>query len=832
MKRIFYLFVAAIVFFACSKDSVETLPGRVAGSVSDKTTGEPVATVNVSLSPGGQSTVTGNDGTFSFEELNEGTYAVAIRKEGYLSNDGKFIVQQGKQTPVHLLIERIPAVVTTDPKEIDFGSDASVNTLSFKIVNSGYEDLSWEIEYNCPWIQVVKPKSGTLKFGKTETIVVVIDRDLLDAGENKTVLVVRSSNGSSQVEVKAVGAERVLPVLNTLEVTDIAPTSAILHGKIVVVGVPVYIERGFVYDTLPMPTLENTLKQLTAPVTDSSAYSCHLEGLTLGATYYVRAYAKNNKGVAYASNEVSFQPSVASPQVSIQEATDIKVSDGTAVLHGTIVRVGEPAYTERGFVYGTISNPTVENTKVVVTGSGTGAFSAFIAKLSLNQTYYARAYAINEAGVVYSSSEISFTTQVTLPEVSVQEATDVDIIYGRAVLHGTVINTGNPCYIEKGFVYSTEMNPTVGDKKVVVKGTTSGSFKTNISALAPEQVFYVRAYAVSVAGTVYSSACTKISTKQVLPGVIVQEATNLNVSAGTAVLHGKIVNVGDPAYTERGFVYGTISNPTVNNKKVQVTGNGTGTFSIAISGLLYDQTYYVRAYAINNVGVSYSLSEIQVSMKPVPPLIQTLEATNINLNAGTATLNGAIVKDGIPAYSEKGFVYGTTKNPTLDNPDNLKVVVQGSGVGEFSTKISQLTGSEDIYFRAYATNQAGTVYGESMKIPMQYVVIKAANLAVQRVNLEEMTWTSAMSMCENSTVAGYSDWRLPTEDELMVLYSNREIIGGFSENIYWSSSYHRIMEWFYIHVLDFEDGQLYQTTKATDLNAELLNARCVRTLDE
>lgn len=67
MKRIFYLFFVAVAFFACSKDSVETLPGRIAGSVSDKTTGEPVATVNVSLSPGGQSTVTGNDGTFSFE---------------------------------------------------------------------------------------------------------------------------------------------------------------------------------------------------------------------------------------------------------------------------------------------------------------------------------------------------------------------------------------------------------------------------------------------------------------------------------------------------------------------------------------------------------------------------------------------------------------------------------------------------------------------------------------------------------------------------------------------------------------------------------------------
>ncbi len=830
MKQIFVLLGLFFVCLACSEERIEPSLGGIAGSVSDKTTGESVATVNVSLSPGGASTVTGSDGTFAFRELDAGTYTVAIRKEGYLANDGTFSVTQGKQTSAHLLIERIPAVVTTDLKELDFGNDASVNTLSFKIVNSGYEDLAWEIEQNCPWIQEVKPKSGTLGYGKTGTIVVVIDRNLLDAGENKTVLVVKSTNGSSQVEVKAVGEERVLPVLNTLEVTDFMRSSATLNGEILNAGIPAYTERGFVYNTEPMPTLENALKQLTAPVTDSAVYSCRIEGLTMGTTYYVRAYAKNSNGVSYASNEVSFVAKNMSLQVSVQEATGVSVSAGTAVLHGTIVSVGTPAYTERGFVYNTISNPTVEDTKVLVAGNGTGAFSAAISGLSLNQVYYVRAYAINKSGVVYSSSEISFTTQTTLPQVSVQNATNIKVSDGTAVLHGAVVSVGDPAYTERGFVYSTISNPTVEDTKVLVAGSGTGAFSAAISELSHDQTYYVRAYAINKAGVVYSSSEISFTMKTTLPQVSIQEATEVNLYTGTAVLHGKILNVGVPAYTERGFVYNTISNPTVENTKVLVAGNGTGAFSAAISKLSYGQTYYVRAYAINKAGVSYSSSEIQVSMKPTLPLLQTLEATNINLNARTATLNGTIIKNGLPAYTEKGFVYGTIKNPTLDNSTIFKVVVQGNEVGEFSAKISQLRGNEDIYFRAYVINQAGTVYGESMKIPMQYMAIKAGNLAVQRGDLEEMTWTSAMSMCENSTVAGYSDWRLPTEDELMMLYANREIIGGFSESIYWSSDYHRIMERFYIHVLNFEDGQLYQTTNETDLNSELLNARCVRTL--
>ncbi len=525
MKRIFYLFFVAVAFFACSKDSVEILPGGITGSVSDKTTGEPVATVNVSLSPGGQSTVTGSDGTFGFAELDAGTYTVAIRKEGYLANEGKFSVVQGKQMPAHLLIERIPAVVTTDPTIVDFGSDASVNTLSFKIVNSSYEDLAWEIEHNCPWVQEVKPKSGTLEYGKTGTIVVVIDRDLLDAGENKTILVVKSSDGSSQVEVKAVGAERKLPALNTLVVTEIAPTSATLQGEIIEIGIPAYTERGFVYNTEPMPTLENTLKPLTAPVTDSAIYFCRLEGLTFGNTYYVRAYAKNNKGIAYATNEVSFTTKAASPEVSIQLATDVDVVNGFAVLHGSIDKAGEPAYMERGFVYALQTTPTVEDSKIEVAGMGIGEFMANLSNLILDKIYYVRAYAVHEGGVVYSDSSITVSTHAVLPQVTTQELLDVGIAAGTATLRGTIVSAGIPAYTERGFVYSTTNNPTIYDNKIVANGTeVETSFSVYTDELPKGKDYFVRAYAINRGGVVYG---TEVSTEwMALPaeGIGVQKA--------------------------------------------------------------------------------------------------------------------------------------------------------------------------------------------------------------------------------------------------------------------------------------------------------------------
>ena len=142
MKRLIYIMLAGLLFMACADDiNEEVTIGKISGVVSDKTTGEPVATVSAVLSPGGNSTVTGSDGSFEFVDLAPGEYTVNINKEGYKGNNKTVTVVAGQTTQAHLLIERIPAVITANRTELDFGKDYGVNTLSFNIVNNNYEKL-------------------------------------------------------------------------------------------------------------------------------------------------------------------------------------------------------------------------------------------------------------------------------------------------------------------------------------------------------------------------------------------------------------------------------------------------------------------------------------------------------------------------------------------------------------------------------------------------------------------------------------------------------------------------------------------------------------------
>lgn len=71
--------------------------------------------------------------------------------------------------------------------------------------------------------------------------------------------------------------------------------------------------------------------------------------------------------------------------------------------------------------------------------------------------------------------------------------------------------------------------------------------------------------------------------------------------------YGTVVSDGGNPVSVRGFCFNTQPNPDTTHSVVN-SGSGNGNFSATLSGLASNQTYYVRAYALNGVGVAYGNS--------------------------------------------------------------------------------------------------------------------------------------------------------------------------------------------------------------------------------
>ena len=235
--------------------------------------------------------------------------------------------------------------------------------------------------------------------------------------------------------------------------------------------------------------------------------------------------------------------------------------------------------------------------------------------------------------------------------------------------------------------------------------------------------------------------------------------------------------------------------------------------------------------------------------------VKTLKASEIT--GQSAVLNGNVKigykgKNTNPQIVRRGFMWGTSSditNNTVFNPIN--------GEGSFNCEIRALLPNTKYFVRAYSIIEYlenkydgyskpeitfygntiefitkdgdGTEESETIDVPpdAEYVDLDIAGIGVQKKDVGKGTQSAVSNMCNNSILGNFNDWRLPTLDELYVLYNERNTIGGFSAERYWSSNYINYNSDLYYRYVDFSNGESPTTITAI---TESYKARCVRTL--
>jgi hypothetical protein len=143
------------------------------------------------------------------------------------------------------------------------------------------------------------------------------------------------------------------------------------------------------------------------------------------------------------------------------------------------------------------------------------------------------------------------------------------------------------------------------------------------------------------------------------------------------------ISIGTLEYNSSGTISGTIPEDIVygTNYKVRITGNSPQT-----------------------TGVTFETPITIISL----PVLTT--ATPANILSTSAKSGGDITSNGGSDVTARGVCWNSTGNPTLD--DNTNFTIDGDGTGSFKSTITDLVKNKKYYIRAYATNAAGTGYGE------------------------------------------------------------------------------------------------------------------------
>jgi hypothetical protein len=143
---------------------------------------------------------------------------------------------------------------------------------------------------------------------------------------------------------------------------------------------------------------------------------------------------------------------------------------------------------------------------------------------------------------------------------------------------------------------------------------------------------------------------------------------------------------------------------TSNFTEIGITDQNIVSFSDKT--VTINTNYIYRIYSYNNVGKSIQYSNESNIQHINIPTISTKNITDISGNSSKT--GGTITSDGGSSITSRGIVWDTKSNPTIVLTTKT---TDSIGIGEFKSSISGLMTNTKYFVRAYATNLAGTSYG-------------------------------------------------------------------------------------------------------------------------
>ena len=508
-------------------------------------------------------------------------------------------------------------------------------------------------------------------------------------------------NLNGMLNTVLVAAAESTATVQTLVADGLTASLAILRGEVTDDGNQDLLAWGFKFGTttdltdsiqVPFGAYQSFLDTSEQ---DTGAFAFEKAGLDRYTTYYYAAWAANENGVAHGDTLSFMTPPELASGLTLSTSSITSTSASLALSVGD---AGGQGPDDVGFYWGeedfTLDGFTGDS---LASDSATGlAHTAGLSGLTRKTTYYFNAYADNLAGRAWAGSNLSFTT---LAEVATFDTLYYDLSVDS--VYAMLSDNGGAAPSLSRFYYATtdENAELVVDS---VEGQINGlalSAALPGAQLLPSQNYTLSAVADNEAGRATSGDATAYTPVVVTTG---DEVTNQSDSTGT--LHASFA-YGNRVPSAVGFMWGLYPD-LAQATDAPVTLAADSTIQLDLENLMADSTYYYAAYADNGL-MQFGDTMSFVAMTITAPIV-TSTATEWVASTRT-TVGGLVESDGGVEVTGFGFVWGSDASLA-----DATEVVGNSAVAGFSKALIGLDPETTYYFSAYATNEVGTGYGDTL----------------------------------------------------------------------------------------------------------------------
>jgi uncharacterized protein (TIGR02145 family) len=397
------------------------------------------------------------------------------------------------------------------------------------------------------------------------------------------------------------------------------------------------------------------------------------------------------------------------PDVTTMPATNIGLT--TATYSGEVTLQGSSFVTARGFCWSTSPNPTIEDCHTTQ-GTSTGFFTDEIRGLMMGTHYYIRAFATNNSGLAYGQQQ----SYSTLSPGGIGPCQGIPTVTYGGQTYNTV-QIGNQCWFRENLNIGNRIDASQNQSNNnIIEKYCYNDLESNCD----------------IYGGLYTwDEMMQYSSHENVQGICppgwhlpsdFEWRTLTDYLGGRSIAGGKMKESGLKHWNDPNYGATNESGFTARPGGSLVTGIGSGGIGFEgwwfSSSMCYPPTPgnrmipYDNSGIMEDVGCGKSFSNVNYSVRCIlddslKPVSSVITSVITEITANSAKCSGDVLSSGGSQPTMRGVCWSTVHNPTIAGQHTC---VSG-GVGFFSSTITGLLPDSIYYIRAYATNHAGTVYG-------------------------------------------------------------------------------------------------------------------------